>query len=170
MSSPAYLGTQNRTFAAALRHLLENEYRLLGSRRVLELVSQDVQHLIEQFYPQPERLAPGWMINRPVNGLPPFLRNRLLLASITGSSGIAKGNLSMTTSDRASPITSTPSQKLAEPSNTPSPERRNRSSNMLRGCWPCTNSGKETRSESNSAAYFSARCDVNNRKALPSLA
>ena len=62
MSSPAYLGTQNRTFAATLRHLLENEYRLLGSRRVLELVSQDVQHLIEQFYPQPERLAPGWMI------------------------------------------------------------------------------------------------------------
>ena len=62
MSSSAYLGAQNRTFPAAMRHLLENEYRLLGSRRVLELLSQDVQRLIEQFYPQPERLAPGWMV------------------------------------------------------------------------------------------------------------
>ena len=62
MSSPAYLGTQNRTFPAAMRHLLENEYRLLGSRRVLELLSHDVQRLIEQFYPRPERLAPGWMV------------------------------------------------------------------------------------------------------------
>jgi len=62
MSSPAYLGTQNRTFPAAMRYLLENEYRLLGSRRVLELLSHDVQQLIEQFYPRPERLAPGWMV------------------------------------------------------------------------------------------------------------
>lgn len=62
MSSPAYLGTQNRTFPAALRNLLEGEYKLLGSRRVLELLSQDVQTLIEQFYPTPDRLAPGWMV------------------------------------------------------------------------------------------------------------
>lgn len=62
MSSPAYLGTQNRTFSAALRYVLENEYRLLGSRRVLSMLTQDVQDLIEQFYPTPERLAPGWMV------------------------------------------------------------------------------------------------------------
>ena len=62
MSSPAYLGTQNRTFSAALRHVLENEYRLLGSRRVLGLLTRDVESLIEQFYPTPERLAPGWMV------------------------------------------------------------------------------------------------------------
>jgi hypothetical protein len=62
MTNRSYVGTAERTFPQALIHLLETQYGLLGSRRVLELLSQDVQTLVEQFYPAPERLSPGWMV------------------------------------------------------------------------------------------------------------
>lgn len=62
MTQPAYYGTQGRTFAAALLHLLESDYGLLGSRKVLELLVGDVAALVEQFYPPGERLGSGWMI------------------------------------------------------------------------------------------------------------
>ena len=62
MSSRAYVGTIKRTFKQAVLHLLETDYGLLGSRRVLELLSDDLQQLVEQFYPAPERLSSGWMV------------------------------------------------------------------------------------------------------------
>lgn len=62
MSSPAYVGSAQRTFRQALVHLLETQYGLLGSQRVLELLSGDVEQLIEQFYPPPTHLSPGWML------------------------------------------------------------------------------------------------------------
>lgn len=62
MSSQAYVGLTKRTFAQALIHVLETEYGLLGSRRVLELLVQDVQQLVDQFYPQPDRLHNGWLV------------------------------------------------------------------------------------------------------------
>jgi hypothetical protein len=57
-----YLGTNERTFQQAVVHLLETQYGLLGSQRVLELLAQDVQELVGQFYPVPEHLEPGWMV------------------------------------------------------------------------------------------------------------
>ncbi len=42
--------------------MLEKNYGLLGSRRVLRLLAADVESLVEQFYPQPERLACGWLV------------------------------------------------------------------------------------------------------------
>lgn len=62
MSSQAYVGTTKRTFQQAVRHLLETDYGLLGSRRVLELLASDLQRLVDQFYPPPERLSSGWMV------------------------------------------------------------------------------------------------------------
>lgn len=62
MSSQAYVGATKRTFKQAVLHLLETDYGLLGSRRVLELLSDDLQRLVEQFYPAPERLSSGWMV------------------------------------------------------------------------------------------------------------
>lgn len=62
MTNQSYVGTAERTFPQALVYLLESQYGVLGSRRVLELLAQDVQRLVEQFYPTPERLSPGWMI------------------------------------------------------------------------------------------------------------
>jgi hypothetical protein len=61
-SNQAYVGTAKRTFTQAVIHLLETSYRLLGSRRVLELIAQDVKTLAEQFFPAQERLSSGWMV------------------------------------------------------------------------------------------------------------
>jgi len=57
-----HIGTNERTFQNALVHLLETQYGLLGSQRVLDLLAKDVQELVGQFYPVPERLEPGWMV------------------------------------------------------------------------------------------------------------
>ena len=61
-SGRAYHGCAQRTFEQALTGMLEKDYGLLGSRRVLELLATDVEALAEQFYPQPERLANGWLV------------------------------------------------------------------------------------------------------------
>jgi len=62
MSAKAYVGTAKRTFEAAVVHLLERDYGVLGSRRVLALLAQDLQALAEQFYPAPDHLASGWLV------------------------------------------------------------------------------------------------------------
>ena len=62
MSNQAYVGMTKRTFEQALVQLLEKDYALVGSRRVLELLAQDVQQLVEQFHPAPQRLSSGWMV------------------------------------------------------------------------------------------------------------
>jgi hypothetical protein len=62
MSNQAYVGMTKRTFEQALVQLLESDYALVGSRRVLELLAQDVQQLVEQFHPAPQRLSSGWMV------------------------------------------------------------------------------------------------------------
>lgn len=62
MSNQAYVGMTKRTFEQALVQLLERDYALVGSRRVLELLAQDVQQLVEQFHPAPQRLSSGWMV------------------------------------------------------------------------------------------------------------
>ena len=42
--------------------LLEKGYGLLGSRRVLALLTKDVQELVQEFYPPTDRLSSGWMV------------------------------------------------------------------------------------------------------------
>jgi hypothetical protein len=61
MSQQAYVGTAKRTFANAVVHLLQTQYALLGSNRVLKLLAEDVQELVKQFYPTPPFLSSGWM-------------------------------------------------------------------------------------------------------------
>ena len=62
MSAQEYVGTAQRTFKAAVVHLLETDYGLLGSRRVLDLLARDLETLVEQFYPVPDHIASGWMV------------------------------------------------------------------------------------------------------------
>lgn len=62
MSAKAYAGTAKRTFKAAVVHLLETDYGVLGSRRVLNLLAQDLETLVEQFYPVPDHISSGWMV------------------------------------------------------------------------------------------------------------
>jgi len=62
MSGQAFVGTHKRGFREALFNLLRNGYGLIGSRRVLRLLADDVQQLVDEFYPPAERLRSGWMV------------------------------------------------------------------------------------------------------------
>jgi hypothetical protein len=62
MSSQAYVGTQQRTFQAAFIHEMEQNYGFLKSKRLLTLLAADIQRLVEEFYPTPAHLRPGWIL------------------------------------------------------------------------------------------------------------
>lgn len=62
MSNKNYVGTAKRTFRQAAVHLLETDYGLLGSHRILTMLADDIQQLVEQFYPTPQHLRSGWMV------------------------------------------------------------------------------------------------------------
>lgn len=62
MSKQAYVGSQKRTFESAFIHTMEQNYGFLKSQRMLKLLAQDVQALVDQFYPQPDYLQPGWIL------------------------------------------------------------------------------------------------------------
>ena len=49
MSGQAYQGCGQRTFRQALISMLEKDYRLLGSRRVLALLAEDIESMVNEF-------------------------------------------------------------------------------------------------------------------------
>ncbi|MCR4406629.1 MAG: DUF1670 domain-containing protein [Anaerolineae bacterium] len=57
-----YASIEKRTFESALMHLLETEYGLLGGRRILQLMVEDVMGLVEEFYPASERVSSGTLV------------------------------------------------------------------------------------------------------------
>lgn len=62
MSRQAYVGSQKRTFESAFIHTMEQNYGFLKSKRMLRLLAQDVQALVNRFYPKPDYLQPGWIL------------------------------------------------------------------------------------------------------------
>lgn len=62
MSQQTYVGSQQRTFQAAFIHEMESNYGFLKSRRMLSLLADDIQRLVDEFYPLPEYLRPGWIL------------------------------------------------------------------------------------------------------------
>lgn len=62
MSGQAYVGTMKRTFVQALIHLLHSQYAIMGSDRILKVLAEDIQKLVEQFYPKPDHLSSGWLV------------------------------------------------------------------------------------------------------------
>jgi len=58
----AYASIEKRTFESALLHLLETEYGLLGGRRILHLLVEDVMALLAEFYPATEQAASGVLV------------------------------------------------------------------------------------------------------------
>jgi hypothetical protein len=57
-----YGSIQKRTFENALMHHLETEWGLLGGRRILQLLVDDVLALQAEFYPELERVGSGTLI------------------------------------------------------------------------------------------------------------
>ena len=62
MNRPHYAGSLQRSFKQAVRQLLETQYGLIGSGRVVDLLADDLQHLAEQFHPPAEHLQSGWLV------------------------------------------------------------------------------------------------------------
>ena len=107
-----------------------------------------------------------------MKGLRPAARSLSMRAESTGSSGGAKGSLSITTSDRASPRTSTPSQKLWLATRMALPRKRKRSSSSVREPSPCISSGRSSPSPASFSCSSSrmrriARRLVHKTKARP---
>jgi len=57
-----YATVGRRDFRAALEYLLETEFKLVGSHRVIRLIAEAVLELQRQFYPEHEQLAPGTIL------------------------------------------------------------------------------------------------------------
>jgi hypothetical protein len=57
-----YATVGRRDFRAALEYLLETEFKLVGSHRVIRLISEAVLELQRQFYPEYQQLEPGTIL------------------------------------------------------------------------------------------------------------
>ncbi len=57
-----YASIEKRNFQTALIYLLETEYGLLFSRRILNILAEDVAGLVAKFYPKTERVSSGQLI------------------------------------------------------------------------------------------------------------
>ena len=60
--SDRYATVGRRDFRAALEYLLETEFKLVGSHRVIRLIAEAVIELQRQFYPEYEQLEPGTIL------------------------------------------------------------------------------------------------------------
>jgi hypothetical protein len=54
-----FASLEKRGFRAALLRLLETEYKLVGSHRVLQMLSDDIEQLLREYFPRRDRLEPG---------------------------------------------------------------------------------------------------------------
>jgi hypothetical protein len=59
-----YESINKRNFRSALIHMLENEYKLLGSRKILEMLADDIEALRREFYPEVDRVGFGEIVFR----------------------------------------------------------------------------------------------------------
>ena len=57
-----YIGSSQRTFQQAVVRLLETEYSILNSRRVIRMLAEDVENLADEFHPAAEHVSSGWMV------------------------------------------------------------------------------------------------------------
>jgi len=54
-----YKGIEARTFKTGIIQLLEQEYKILGSHKVIKLIAEDIEQLHRQFYPETSSREPG---------------------------------------------------------------------------------------------------------------
>ncbi|MFQ6067802.1 MAG: DUF1670 domain-containing protein, partial [bacterium] len=55
-----YLSMGKRNFKQAVVHLLETEYTIIASRKVIQMIAEDVEDLARQFFPS--SASPGTLI------------------------------------------------------------------------------------------------------------
>jgi hypothetical protein len=57
-----YATVGRRDFASAIEYLLETEFKLVGSHRVIRMIAQTMTELHQEFYPESRRLEPGTIL------------------------------------------------------------------------------------------------------------
>jgi hypothetical protein len=57
-----YATIGRRDFGAAIEHLLETEFKLVGSHRVIRLIAEAIGELHREFYPEHGRQEPGMIV------------------------------------------------------------------------------------------------------------
>jgi len=57
-----YASIAKRSFESAMMRLLQDEYRFLGGPRIMQMLVEDVQALIEEYYPTTEQMASGTLV------------------------------------------------------------------------------------------------------------
>jgi hypothetical protein len=57
-----YATVGKRDFTSAIEYLLESEFKLVGSHRVIRMIAQAVGDLHREFYPERQRLEPGTIL------------------------------------------------------------------------------------------------------------
>jgi hypothetical protein len=64
MRTHPYHTTSQRTFRQAIVHLLETEYKLVGSHRVIQMIADDIVELRAEYYRAMDRVPPGHVVWR----------------------------------------------------------------------------------------------------------
>ncbi len=64
MSAVHYQSTAQHTFRQAVVHLLENEYKLIGSHKVIQMIANDIADLHDEFYRDTPQVPPGHIVWR----------------------------------------------------------------------------------------------------------
>lgn len=64
MSTSPYQAATQRTFRQAIVHLLENEYKLVGSHRVIQMIADDIAELHREYYREAALVSPGCIVWR----------------------------------------------------------------------------------------------------------
>jgi len=59
-----YESIKKRNFRSALIHMLETEYKMLGSRKILEMLADDIEDLHRECYPSVNRVGFGEIVFR----------------------------------------------------------------------------------------------------------
>jgi hypothetical protein len=57
-----YESIKKRNFHNGIINLLEREYKLLGSRRILEILADDIEQLHREFYPEKDKVGFGEIV------------------------------------------------------------------------------------------------------------
>ena len=57
-----YESINKRNFHSAIINLLENEYKILGSRKILDMLADDIENLHREYYPGKEQVGFGEII------------------------------------------------------------------------------------------------------------
>lgn len=63
-SDKPYNGIPDGGFQQAIVHLLETEYKLVGSRKVIKMIADDIDQLHREYYPDKHKRCPGEIIWR----------------------------------------------------------------------------------------------------------